>query len=171
LRVQRIGYTTVITDPLVLKQGENVAVELRLAPLGIPLDPLIVTARGGLEPGRFGFARRCALGRGVCLDRDSIALREPIAATDAFHGVPGIVVMDQIRCLRTVLCDPVVTNMRGGKCLLIYVDHGAKAFAFGLPVGSDAATDPRAGAPSARIRAVRKPASSPALAGGGAGLN
>ena len=103
--------------PLLVEQDQHVSVEIRLSAQGIPLDPLVVTARRGFEPGRFGFARRRAQGKGVCLRRDSIGLREPGVATDAFHAVPGIVV----RGTR-------VSSMYG--CLVVYADH------VGVPVRS-----------------------------------
>jgi hypothetical protein len=176
LRVQRIGYTTLVTERLVLRYSENVAVELRLSPRGIPLEPLVVMARGGLEPGRFGFARRCALGKGVCLNRDSIAARRPVVATDAFHGVPGLAVLEQVTCVDTTIrCDPVITSMRGGKCLAVYTDHTAKPYAYSLPFGSDDRTDPRALGTRDVVRGyLRKPHDTSILgrlAAGGAGLN
>jgi hypothetical protein len=36
------------------------------------------------------FARRCALDTGLCLNRDSVALREPRSVLDALCGIEGL---------------------------------------------------------------------------------
>jgi hypothetical protein len=108
LRASRIGYATITSEVLELRAEEPVVVELRMAPAGIPLEPLVVRARG-IERGRDAWARRRDTGTGTFLDRDSIALREPRFVWDAFRGVKGIRVgneggisaMAGFRCMRT----------------------------------------------------------------------
>jgi len=52
LRIERLGYQT-YTSPLIpLQRGETISVEVRLGPGAIPLEPIVVTARGGILPGR-----------------------------------------------------------------------------------------------------------------------
>jgi hypothetical protein len=123
VRAEHIGYATTIA-PLTVRALEPVLIELRMAVRGIPLEPLVVRARGGLERGRDGFDRRLALGKGVFLTADSIALRKPIDATDAFRGVKGVVVRWNTEFHE-------VFTMHGNGCLVIYVDHVANPFAIG----------------------------------------
>lgn len=124
LRAERIGYATVTSEPVELRSDEPVIVELRVSASGIPLEPLIVRARG-IERGEDAFKRRRALGEGVFLDGDSVALREPRYAHDVFRGVDGINVVNG-----------AVSSFSGGRCMAIYIDNNSRPYAWYSPVRS-----------------------------------
>jgi hypothetical protein len=116
LRVSSLGYAAYESPRIDLAAEETFTAEVRLSAAGIPLDPLVVRARGGEERGRFGFDRRCALGTGVCLTEDSIWARHPRLVSDALYSVPGVQVWEMDGKIR-------VFSMRGGKCFMMYRDH------------------------------------------------
>lgn len=129
IRAERIGYGPGSSAPLALRELEDVTVTIRLSVAGVPMEPLEVNVRGGLERGRYGFERRRGLGKGVFLTRDSIDLREPRVATDAFRGVDGI----------AIDWNPggkaEIYTYSGAKCLLIYADHIATPMQSGQYTG------------------------------------
>ena len=116
IRAGRIGYSAYLSDqPIELKSDETVSVTVRMAAQGIPLAPLEVHARGE-ERGRDGFDRRRALGKGVFLTLDSIRDRKPIATSDLFDGIPGVLVFEGSG-------PPEVFPLTGAKCFIIYRDN------------------------------------------------
>lgn len=90
LRASRIGYETASTSPFELLGSELTLMDIKLAPIGVELDPIQVVGRSGFEPARIAFNRRCELGKGVCLDLGDIALRHPRNVLDALRGVDGV---------------------------------------------------------------------------------
>jgi hypothetical protein len=117
VRTTGLGYATFESDTIPLRPGEVLNIVLRLSIEGIPLAPLEVRARARDEPGRFGFARRQALGKGYFLTDDSIAVRQPVVATDAFYGIPRIDILDN------GTGSPQVLSWSGAKCLAIFLDN------------------------------------------------
>jgi hypothetical protein len=116
LKARRLGYGEYVSPSFDLQRGETITVGVRMSPEGLPLEPLVVRARGGEERGRYGFERRCALGRGVCLTVDSIMARHPRLVSDAFYGIPGVVVEEGMGSIS-------VYSMYGGKCFVMFRDH------------------------------------------------
>jgi hypothetical protein len=116
LRVSSLGYAPYESPRIDLRSAETFTADIRLSAAGIPLEPLVVRARGGEERGRFGFERRCALGTGVCLTEDSIWARHPRLVSDALHSVPGVQVWEMHGRIS-------VFSMRGGKCFMMFRDH------------------------------------------------
>ncbi len=125
LRATRLGYSEHLSDPLDLRSDETLSVVVRMAVQAIPMPPLEVVARGRDEPGRSGFERRMALGKGVFLTVDSIRARNPVLVSDAFHGIPGVVVFEGMGPVK-------VYSMYGAKCFIMFRDH----FPVGEPVGT-----------------------------------
>jgi hypothetical protein len=136
LRGERIGYTSTTSEPILLRAQEGVQVELRLQVRGVPLEPLVITARNRrLERGRDGFARRQSLGKGYFLTPDSLAARDPGFPTDAFQGIPKILVS----------WGPAGTNIRslaGWGCFAVLVDRHFRPFAFSQSASNVAPTRP-----------------------------
>jgi hypothetical protein len=122
LRADRIGFATATSESIELRENEPLIVELRLSARGVPLEPLIVRARG-IDRGEDAFKRRRELGEGVFLTQDSIALRKPRFAWDVFRGVAGINVDQSGR----------VFSFSGGRCMAIYVDNNARPYAWYNP--------------------------------------
>lgn len=122
VRVQRIGYATITSDEIVLRAGEPVIVELRMSVRGIPLEPLVVEARGS-EQGRFGFMRRRELGLGTFMNSDSMDLRYPREVSDAFRAADGIDLVESFRG------SDYIRSMRGHNCIAVFVDHYPHPFA------------------------------------------
>jgi hypothetical protein len=120
LTSERLGYASV-TDSIRLDAVGEVLVVVRMAAEAVPLDPIVVVGRSGLERGRDGFERRRSLGRGLFLTVDSIRAREPVVATDAFYSLPGVIVHDDLT--PGGRRDPIFYTSSGAKCLLIYMDH------------------------------------------------
>jgi hypothetical protein len=114
IRVERLGYATHATK-VTIREGENVAITVKMSAEGLPLQPIEVNLRRGFkfEAGHEGFTRRMALGKGVFLNADSISLRKPVMASEAFYGIPLI----------NVSFDGRLSTWKGGKCVKVYVDH------------------------------------------------
>ncbi|HUF51336.1 MAG TPA: carboxypeptidase-like regulatory domain-containing protein, partial [Longimicrobiales bacterium] len=112
IRVQRFGYTAHTSDEIVLQAGEPVVIELRMAARGIPIEPLVVHARGR-ERGRDGFVRRRELGTGAFLTPDSIVLRHPRQVADAFRAADGIDLYERPGY------SPRINSMRGHRCMMV----------------------------------------------------
>ena len=141
IRAGRIGYSAYLSDvPIDLKADETVSVTVRMAVQWIPLEPLVVHARGE-ERGRDGFDRRRALGKGVFLTLDSIRDRKPYVTSDLFDGISGVLVFDAGR-------RSSVFPLTGAKCFMIYRDNMA------IPMEPGTAPDPRMalGMPSRQSR-------------------
>jgi hypothetical protein len=125
LRLRRLGYAEHTSRPLELRRGELVELEFEVSPEGVKLDPIVVLSRRDTEPGRDQFARRSARERGVFLDAEAIAARNPRSPAEALRGVPG------------VLLTPVgageggdlrwaIRATRGWQCLVVFLDHAAE---------------------------------------------
>jgi hypothetical protein len=125
LRAERIGFATATSESIELRADEPIIVELRLSAQGVPLEPMIVRARG-IERGEDAFKRRHELGEGVFLTQDSVALREPRFGWDVFRGVDGINVDQYGR----------VYSFSGGRCMAIFVDNNARPYAWHNPTSS-----------------------------------
>lgn len=154
LQASRIGYETVTSEAIVLRDGEPVIVELRVSARGVPLEPLIVRARG-IERGEDAFRRRRDLGEGVFLDQDSVALREPRFAWHVFRGVEGIMLKESFDGAQ-------IYSFSGGRCMAIYVDNNARPYAWYSPSSSRTSLF--------RERRTSVAPGNPDLALGGAGL-
>jgi hypothetical protein len=115
-----LGYAPFTSEVIRLEAGEVVNVVLRLTIKGIPLTGLEVIVRARDEPGRFGYARRRALGRGMFLNQDSIRLRHAAVTTDAFYNLPQISTWGAPPWVPTT---HGIWTWSGGKCLQFYVDH------------------------------------------------
>jgi hypothetical protein len=116
LRTRALGYAEHTTDTLRVASGETLTIVIRVAAQGIPLQPLEVYTRRGDERGRFGFERRRDLGRGVFLTADSITLRSPRLVSDAFYGVPGVLVQENLTSIS-------ISSMYGARCFSMFIDH------------------------------------------------
>jgi hypothetical protein len=121
LRASRLGYAATVTPSFELRAVESFVLDVRIAPQGIQLDPVVVISRSGIEPGRFGFDRRCALGKGICLTPDSITARKPREATDVFRAVEGLSVS---RAPGSLEAD--VRTFQGYGCMLVFLDNNPR---------------------------------------------
>ena len=93
LRVQRLGYETMITTLLDVEAGSTVVVELRVAVDAIPLEPLVVRQRSQtrrLDPLIQGFYERREAGIGHFMDREEIEERRASRLSDLLREVPGV---------------------------------------------------------------------------------
>jgi hypothetical protein len=77
VRLRRIGFADVVTDPVRVVTGEQVELELRMSVTVVPLEPLRVVGREEYVPGRLreyyeraGLSRR--MGRGRVFMRDDL---------------------------------------------------------------------------------------------------
>lgn len=105
-----------------LHADEPVVIELRMAARGIPIEPLVVHARGR-ELGRDGFMRRRELGTGAFLTPDSIELRHPRQIADAFRVAEGIILYERPGYTTRI------GSMQGQRCMMVFVDHYPDPFA------------------------------------------
>lgn len=124
LSAERIGLATVTTPELEVVLGEEVDVELRMAEEAVPLEPLVVTARGSVDMGPLaGYFRRMEeqgrLGFGHILSRDQIEERQALDVADLLRDIP------RIRVVAQGFGRPpsVVVLGRGGQCTpKVYID-------------------------------------------------
>lgn len=116
LRFTHIAYRTVDTDTLVLRSGEGVSVEVRMAATVIPVEPLTVTARSNANTaGSHERRRRGGFGRYVT--RDEIDRYSGSRTSDLLRNLPGIYLVPS--------AGSHMLLMRGGagRCLpTIYID-------------------------------------------------
>jgi hypothetical protein len=123
LRAERIGYETLTSASFQIEANERFELNAILTPRGLVLDPIVVTGNSGLEPGRFGFERRCAVAESWCLDSDSLLLRKARDAAQMFRGIDGILlkrsaegdfsVIKSFDCLQVFLnhvVDPILVS-------------------------------------------------------------
>lgn len=91
---RRPGYRSGSQGPFQLRLRQAVEVEFTLQPLGVALDPTIVTAEAPVPSlTAVGFYERRAEGRGVFLDRSFIEQRAGAAELgDLLRAVPGVTV-------------------------------------------------------------------------------
>ncbi|HSJ15126.1 MAG TPA: carboxypeptidase-like regulatory domain-containing protein [Longimicrobiales bacterium] len=115
LRLERIGYQTLTTEPLQVGRRETVTLELRLGATAIPLEPLVVMARVRAAIGSAAFYRRMAtyepLGAGrfytrAWIDSVSSANVHMLLARDP-----------AVRIVRGRFHDVVIFDTRGTRCL------------------------------------------------------
>jgi TonB-dependent Receptor Plug Domain/Carboxypeptidase regulatory-like domain len=95
IRGSLIGYASIASEPLVIRAGESVAVEVRMAVEAVPLAPLVVRSRvGTLDSQLSGFYGRMARGRrsgqGHFIDRDDVERMGPLQSTDLLRTAPGV---------------------------------------------------------------------------------
>jgi hypothetical protein len=121
LLADRIGYERVETASFELSEDEQLQLDIVLSPKGVPLDPIVVVGSAGLEPGRFGFERRCATRNSWCLNRDSLPLRQPVTAAEMFRGVEGIMVKWSIEGSQAVI--------KSFECLQVFLNHSTEPIA------------------------------------------
>lgn len=89
LRLTHLAYTTVATDTVSAGRDEMLALELQMAQAAIPLEPLLVTARGNVRLA--GFHERMRKGAsGRFVTRSEIERRPAARATELLREMPGI---------------------------------------------------------------------------------
>ena len=84
LEGQRLGWRTVLSQPIFVPAGDTVSVELWMGVEAIPVAPLVVTARSNLGRSRF-FRHMDAWGRGVFMTPDVIDSIAPIHPVDVLR--------------------------------------------------------------------------------------
>lgn len=96
LRAERLGYQTVVSPVVSLRESDTVHVELRMSTSAVVLTPLTVTAssRGMLRSSRAleGFYDRKRRGWGNFRTPDDLKLRNPWGASDVLMEMPGVYV-------------------------------------------------------------------------------
>ncbi|MFG1691427.1 carboxypeptidase regulatory-like domain-containing protein [Gemmatimonadota bacterium] len=93
LRVVRLGYESMTTQPVLVEEGSTVEVELRVAVDAIPLEPLVVRQRSQtrrLDPLIQGFYERRETGIGHFIAREEIEERQASRLSDLLREVPGV---------------------------------------------------------------------------------
>lgn len=124
LEVSALGYTTARSTPVEMEFQDTLAVEFRILPDAILLEPLLVTGRS--SQGRNIFARReREWGRGIFLDPDDIAALELRHAGDVFRGQEKVwLSWGQGRSKSGgVITVPRVKTYLGSGCLKYMVDR------------------------------------------------
>jgi hypothetical protein len=93
LFVDRLGYGEILTDMLSLQRTYPLKVEVRLVPMPMELEALVVTTeRRRLRLEREGFYRRKDHSGGTFFDTEEIEALHPIRTTDILRRVPGVIV-------------------------------------------------------------------------------
>jgi hypothetical protein len=116
LRLTHIAYHALNTDTLVLRSGEGVSVEVRMAATVIPVEPLTVTARSNANTAGFHERRRRG-GLGRYVTREEIERHPGARTSDLLRHLPGIQLVPS--------AGSHLLLMRGGagRCLpTIYID-------------------------------------------------
>jgi hypothetical protein len=122
LFADHLGYGEILTDPLSLQRTYPLRVEVRLVPMPMELDPLVVTTqRRRLRLEREGFYRRQDRAFGTFFDTEEIEALHPIRTTDILRRVPGVIVR-----LNREGGAVATTWSRGGMCPMKVVVNGFK---------------------------------------------
>lgn len=96
VRVSRLGYSTRVTQSIAVETKFVAAVELRLTPLGVPLDTVTVVAEKVVVEQQLpflvdaGFYDRRRKGIGHFLTRADLDKHPPDRMTNAFQGISGV---------------------------------------------------------------------------------
>ena len=93
LYADRLGYTELLSDTFALRQAGPVELELRLVPMPLELEAVVVTAehrRARLD--RLGFYRRRERSMGHFFDTEEIQSINPVRTSDLLRRVPGVIV-------------------------------------------------------------------------------
>lgn len=127
-RVEHLGYRPLETGEVELGRGEVVTVEIRLGPLPLEMEPLVVRARGRDGMGNATFYQRMerqrAVGQGRFITREEIERDRVMNLNDLLVRQPGL------RLVRVRASDVIVMTGRGRNCLpALYFD--------GMPVSQD----------------------------------
>jgi hypothetical protein len=95
LYASRPGYRLLFTPAIQLRQGDEIAVTLRLLPDTITLRPIVVTASNRRAAGRLGgfYDRMQRRAGGVFITREQIEQRHPFEVSDLLRTVPGLTVV------------------------------------------------------------------------------
>ena len=122
LYADRLGYAELLSDTFALRQPGPVELELRLAPMPIELEAVVVTAEHRRERlDRQGFYRRRDRSMGHFFDMEQIQAINPMRTSDLLRLVPGVVVR------RNRFGGAVATTWRGpGPCPMKIVLDGYK---------------------------------------------
>src|SRR5688572_11236800 len=93
VRAERIGYATSTSVFFEVRSGPPMSMTVTLAPQGVALDTLRVTAESlVLEPGHSKFRRRCAAETANCFSSARIVRSGARRLSDVFESVSGFVV-------------------------------------------------------------------------------
>jgi hypothetical protein len=120
-RVEHIAYQTLLTPAVELGRGELVTIEIRLGPLPIEMEPLVVRERARDRGWHHTFHRRMEqqgrMGQGRFITREDIE-RDPVAnVNDLLVRQPGL------QLVRVRMSDVIVMSGRGQRCLpALYFD-------------------------------------------------
>jgi len=122
LFADRLGYGEVLSDTLALAGAYPVDVEVRMVPIPLELDAVVVTAeRRRMRLEQQGFYRRRGQAFGTFFDTEGIEALHPTLTTDILRRVPGVVVR------RTREGGAVATTWRRGRsCPMKVVLDGFK---------------------------------------------
>lgn len=96
VRVERIGYEMIVSDPFELADGQEGVLDTSLQPSAIELDPVEAVVAGGLDPRlvSVGFYKRQEKKWGRFLTREDIEAKSALRATDLVHGIAGLQVVN-----------------------------------------------------------------------------
>jgi hypothetical protein len=115
LSLTRIGFNPYTTEGLVLRPGETVVVEIRMAARPQALSTMTIKERTRREWGRDGWAQRKSLGAGVFLTGDEIRAQNTRTVAEALRIVDGFTL--RYRPL------PEITTTRGQRCLQYVINN------------------------------------------------
>jgi len=134
LRVSRVGYSAMVTQPIAVDSTFVTSVQLGLLPLPVPLDTVTILAEHVVAEKqlpslvRGAFYDRRPKGFGYFLTRPDIEKHDPTLMTQALRGLPGVDVACTGRRM-PVTCDvfmPAATTMFfRGPCIPSVVLDGA----------------------------------------------
>ncbi|MGH7467794.1 MAG: hypothetical protein ACRENP_07360 [Longimicrobiales bacterium] len=94
LCVRHVAFAACQSDPLQLQPGRTLEVAVRLGREAIPLEPLVVTARGASASRLAGFReRRSTETFGKFVSREEIDRRPAAEVSDFFRSMPGVFVV------------------------------------------------------------------------------
>jgi len=118
----RIGYDDLLSDTFPLRDTTAVELELRMAPLPVELDPLVITTqlrRTKLE--QRGFYRRQENSLGYFFDQTDVEKQKPTLVSNLLRQVPGVDVRRN-RFGGTVLLSRRPQGWGGGCPMKVVVD-------------------------------------------------
>jgi len=123
LYADRMAYGEIFSETFPLQGVGSVELLVRMVPLPIEMDAMVVTAeRRRMKLDQKGFYRRRNASMGYFFDMDEIARWDPLRVTDVVRDVPGVIVR------RSRLGGLVALTQRFGRqCAMKVVVDGFKA--------------------------------------------
>ena len=130
LRVERIGFRTIITEPIQVGTGDIASVDLEMTASPVALEPIVVrvTSRPAVQGTLMDAFRERRywlgemLGLGYFLNQDEIEARQAVQLSDLLKTLPGVRLVQSSSYAVRYAYDVIIGRMPGCEQAKIYLD-------------------------------------------------